>query len=75
MNKDLAYYMALHYSILLTQADDGSWFAEIPDLPGCMSFGETQQEALDMIEDAKLTWISGSLEAGDLIPEPKKATV
>jgi antitoxin HicB len=73
-NKDLNYYLSLPYSIVLTplsEEDGGGWFVEIPDLPGCMSDGETQQEALDMIEDAKRLWLGSSLEHGDPIPEPK----
>lgn len=31
---------------------DGGWVAECIDLPGCMSQGETEQEALDNIRDA-----------------------
>lgn len=70
--KDLNYYLLLPYSILLTpDTEDGGWLAEIPDLPGCMTFGDTKEEALEMIEDAKITWIEGSLEAGDPIPEPE----
>jgi len=64
-------YLSLPYAIMLIPDADGTWFASIPDLPGCMTVGETQAEALDMIEDAKLAWISGRLEANDPIPEPK----
>ncbi len=70
-NKDLDYYLSLPYSILLTPDEEGGWLAEIPELPGCITFGDTQAEALDMIEDAKRTWLIGSLEAGDSIPEPE----
>lgn len=75
MNKDLTYYLALPYSILLIPEEDGGWFVKIPELPGCMSFGDTQQEALEMIEDAKQLWLESSLEHGDLIPEPHSVTV
>jgi antitoxin HicB len=71
-DKDLAYYMALPYSILLIPDEDGTWFAKIPELPGCMTVGYDKHDALDMIEDAKLAWISGSLEMGYPIPEPQK---
>lgn len=63
-------YMARPYAIVLVPDENGIWFAKIPDLPGCMTFGDTQEEALELIEDAKRTWISGSLLAGDPIPEP-----
>jgi len=77
MAKDLDYYLSLPYAILLVPSDeeDGGWLARIPDLPGCITFGETKTEALDMLEDAKLTWISGRLEAGDPIPEPQPQPV
>ncbi|HLA41871.1 MAG TPA: type II toxin-antitoxin system HicB family antitoxin [Aggregatilineales bacterium] len=71
--KDIDYYMSLPYSILLTpisEEDGGGWLAEIPQLPGCMSDGETQQEALNMIEDARRLCLESSLAHGDPIPEP-----
>ena len=72
--KDLTYYLSLPYSILLTplsEEDGGGWFVEIPELPGCMSDGESQQEALENIEDAKKLWLESSLVHGDPIPEPQ----
>lgn len=70
--KDLNYYLNLPYTIRLVPDEDGTWFAEIPELPGCMTVGDTKFEALEMLEDAKLTWISGALLAGDAIPEPER---
>jgi antitoxin HicB len=66
-------YLNRPYAILLVPGneDDGGWLAKIPDLPGCITFGDTKEEALEMIEDAKLTWISGRLLAGDPVPEPQ----
>lgn len=69
--KTLEDYLTLPYSILLMpDTEDGGWFAKIPELPGCMTFGDTQAEVLELIEDAKLTWIAGRLELGWSIPEP-----
>ena len=76
--KNLEYYMSLHYPILLTQLSDedgGGWFVQIPALPGCMSDGETQLEALEMIEDAKRGWIESALKHNDPIPEPEPLIV
>ena len=69
--KDLHYYMAMPYPILLHPPDDEDkrWFAEIPQLEGCMTSADTKEEALEMIEDAKRTWIEGRLELGYPIPE------
>jgi predicted RNase H-like HicB family nuclease len=70
---EIQHYLSLPYAIVLLQDEDGTWFAKIPDLPGCMTVGETQAEALDMLEDAKRTWISGRIYAGDPVPEPQFA--
>ena len=61
------------HAIELTRVDeDGEvyWMAEIPDLPGCLSHGASREEALDMIMDAKATWVEATLEGGYSIPEP-----
>lgn len=57
----------------LSQEDGGGWFAEIPDLPGCGSDGESQAEALANVEDAKREWLATALELGRPIPEPTMA--
>jgi predicted RNase H-like HicB family nuclease len=68
--KDLAYYLSLPYPILLIPTSDGGWFAEIPELKGCMTYGDTTSEVLELIEDAKQLWISTNFQDGDPIPEP-----
>lgn len=67
--KDKDYYMNQRYKILLWQDDDNSWNVEIPALPGCRSDGETVDEALKMIEDAKFAWIDMVYDDGGIIPE------
>ncbi|NLI11918.1 type II toxin-antitoxin system HicB family antitoxin [Pelotomaculum propionicicum] len=71
--KDIEYYLNLPYEIKLRRlAEDegGGWLATIPDLPGCMSDGETPEEALVNVEDAKKCWVETCLEIGHSIPEP-----
>src|SRR5438105_5058395 len=63
-------YMALPYRIELTP-DEGGWFVRIPDLPYCMSQGDTVDEALEMIRDAQRGWLTVALENGQPIPEPR----
>ena len=53
MNKDLDYYMALPYKVVLIPCDEGGYVAEIPDLKGCITQAETKEEIVGMIEDAK----------------------
>lgn len=70
-NKSLDYYLSLPYSIELIPDEDGSWFASIPLLDGCMTTGTDAHDALDMIMDAKKGWLMTAIEIGIDIPEPK----
>ena len=71
--KDLDYYMRLKYPFTLEQDEDGSYFIEFPDLPGCMTCGESINKAIQMGEDAKKCWIETALQDGAFIPEPRVA--
>lgn len=71
--KDLFYYQALPYTIELTPDEDGFWFAEISLLYGCITNGETREDALAMIDDAKIAWLTTAIELGLSIPEPEYA--
>ncbi len=71
-NKNLNYYLNLDYTIRLKQNEDGSYFVEIEELPGCMSEGDNKEEALIMIEDAKKAWLEVALIRKINIPEPDK---
>lgn len=68
--KTLDYYLSLPYPILLIPDEDGYWFAEIPLLEGCMTNGDSREDALAMIDDAKRGWLMTALERGIHIPEP-----
>lgn len=70
--KDLQYYMTLKYPFTLEQDEDGSYLIQFPDLPGCMTCGDTIEKALEIGNDAKKCWIESALQDGDFIPEPKK---
>ena len=70
MKKDLSYYAALPYRIALYPAEEGGFVAEIADLPGCITQGDTAEDAIEMINDAKICWLSSALENADVIPEP-----
>lgn len=72
MKRELEYYAALPYPVALYQSDEGGYVTEIVDLPGCLSQGETADEALSMVNDAKLCWLASALEHGNKMPEPSK---
>jgi antitoxin HicB len=55
----------------LAIADGGGWIAVVPDLPGCMSDGETAVEALKNVEDAIEEWLEAARAVGRTIPQPK----
>ena len=49
----------MKYRIIIEQDEDGMFVAECPALPGCVSQGETREEAIENIKDA----IRGYLES------------
>ena len=52
----------------LEREDDGSFVINVPALPGCISAGETIEEALDMIAEATDLWLEVARERGLVIP-------
>lgn len=54
----------------LNEEDGGGWAAEVPELPGCFSDGETPEEALVNVRDAILGWMEIAKEDGKTIPPP-----
>jgi antitoxin HicB len=59
------------YTMELRLNADGSWFARIPDLPGCMTEGASAAHALGQLEDAKMAWVATAVEDGVPIPPPR----
>ena len=59
------YPVNLHWS-----DEDDAWIAVVPDLPGCMADGATEQEALREAAVAVKLWLSVSRKMGHAIPEP-----
>src|SRR5687767_2757423 len=57
----------------LSEDDGGGYLIEFPDLPGCMSDGETIEEAIENGADAMKCWIAAMREAGREIPMPTLA--
>ena len=63
-------YMELPYTVELIP-DEGSCFAKIKELDGCMTVGDDPTEALEMLNDAKEEWFSAAIEGGLEIPLPE----
>lgn len=69
--KDLAYYKALNYEVIISyDSFDKIFIARIPELPGCLSHGESPDEAFEMIEESKEAWLEAALMSNIKIFEP-----
>lgn len=53
----------------MEREEDGRWICEIPDLPGVMGYGQTQDEALAKVKALALRVLADRLEHGEDIPE------
>jgi antitoxin HicB len=65
--------MKLEYTVRierLADADGGGYLATVPDLPGCMSDGETPEEALKNVQEAIESWIESAKEWKQEVPKP-----
>ena len=60
----------MKYRVLIEQDEDGVYVAEVPSLPGCISQGQTREQALENIREAIMGYLE-SLEAHDEpVPPP-----
>jgi predicted RNase H-like HicB family nuclease len=70
VKRELDYFLHLPYTVILKSEEAGGFFAEIEELPGCMSQGDTAQEAVNNIQEAKRLWLETALENSIEIPLP-----
>lgn len=54
----------------LAEEEGGGWLISFPDLPGCMSDGETPEEAIANGRDALTAWLQAAKETGRDVPDP-----
>jgi predicted RNase H-like HicB family nuclease len=60
------------YEIIIYWSNEDQIFvAEVPELPGCMAHGNTQEAALAQANEAIQLWIDTAREFGDPVPQPK----
>ena len=57
--------------IIYWSSEDDAFVGEVPELPGCMVHGETQEAVLKDVGEAVELWLETAREFGDPIPEPK----
>ncbi len=71
MMKTIEYYMNLPYRMeIIPDTSEGGYAVLFPELPGCLTCGETIEEALKNADDCKREWFLAEIEEGRTIPEP-----
>ena len=69
--KTLEEYLAMPYRMeIVEDRDEGGFVVSYPELPGCISSGETLERAIENARDAKRAWLDAALEDGLPISEP-----
>jgi len=59
----------IEYGIIITQDEDG-FYAEVPDLDGCSTSGDTFEEVLQNIREAISSYIGSMRKHGETPPTP-----
>lgn len=57
------------FTVETEQEADGRWIAEIPQIPGAMSYGGTRDEAIARVEALGLRVLAERIEQGEISPE------
>jgi antitoxin HicB len=71
VKKDVTYYVGLPYTLEVRLDEDGGWFSHVRELPGCISQGDTAEEALRNLQEVLPLWVESAIESGYAIPEPR----
>ena len=56
-------------TIDVEQESDGRWLAEVADLPGLLTSGQTRKEAVDKVQSLALRVVADRLDHGEPVPE------
>lgn len=57
------------YKILINKEPEGQYTATVPSLPGCITFGESIEHAIDMAKEAIELYIEELVDRGEEIPD------
>lgn len=63
------------YHRVITGEPVEGYLGEVPELPGCVTAGETPEAALASLQQAMAAWIESALVHGDPVPEPAAGPV
>ena len=70
LQRKIEEYLKKPYRIEIEPDPDGGYVAWIKELPGCITYGETLEETLELLEEAKRLYIETALEDGRELPAP-----
>lgn len=56
-------------TVEVEREEDGRWIAEVPDLPGVMTYGRSREEAVSRVKALALRVLADRLEHGEEVPE------
>jgi predicted RNase H-like HicB family nuclease len=56
----------------IEREEDGRFLASVPDLPGVMAYGTTNEEAVRKVKTIALQVLADMIESGEEVPEPLK---
>ncbi|HEX7736759.1 MAG TPA: type II toxin-antitoxin system HicB family antitoxin [Ktedonobacteraceae bacterium] len=59
--------------IIQWDADDRIFVVTVPELPGCMTYGQTYEEAVQQGQDAIESWVTVAREMGRPVPQLRLA--
>jgi antitoxin HicB len=62
--------LKLEYPLRIVSDPDGGYVADYPDLPGCVTVGETLEEIEMMARDARESWLTTAHKHGIDVPAP-----
>lgn len=69
--KNVEYYMSLDYKMEIQKDNEENiYIASFPELKGCLSSGNTIDEAIQNLYEAKKAWVEAALEDNYEIPDP-----
>ena len=65
---------AMQVKVVVHEAEEGGFWAEVPALPGCVSQGETMDELLANVREAIQAWLATEppVEAGEELKERRR---
>ena len=62
----------LNYRIRLEKEEEGGYTVIVPALPGCITYGETVDEAIEMAKEAVELYVEELAERGEPIPDDSR---